>query len=66
MTKQRLDEALLTFAEAGRYIGVSRQRAHVLAKRRLLMIVRLNERNYVTLRSVKHYLRDSADKVSLF
>lgn len=55
---QMINEPFLTFAEAGRYIGVSRQYAHHLAKQRLLTIVTLNGRDYVTLRSVKHYLQD--------
>lgn len=56
---QMITEPFLTFAEAGRYLGTSRQQAHKLAKRRLLTIVTLNGRNYVTLRSVKHYQLDS-------
>lgn len=53
-----INEPFLTYAEAGRHMGVSRQRAHQLAKERLITIVTLNGRDYVTLRSVKHYLQD--------
>lgn len=52
-------ESLLTFAEAGRYLDFSRQWTHTLAKRGLLTVVRLNGRNYVTLRSVKHFAQDT-------
>lgn len=57
--RQMVTEALLTFAEAGRYLDYSRQWTHQLAKKGRLTVVRLNGRNYVTLRSVKHLEADS-------
>jgi excisionase family DNA binding protein len=56
--RQMVTEALLTFAEAGRYLECSRQWTHQLAKKGRLTVVRLNGRNYVTLRSVKHFEAD--------
>lgn len=61
--RQMVTEPLLTFAEAGRYLDFSRQWTHTLARRGELTIVKLNGRNYVTLRSVKHYLADSSVKL---
>ena len=61
--KQMIDEPVLTFAEAGRYLDLSRQRTHVLAKQGRLNMVRIGQRNYVTLRSVKHFLRDISEKI---
>jgi excisionase family DNA binding protein len=50
---QMVNEPLLTYAEAARWVGCSRQYIHSLAVRGKIPVVSLGKRRYVTLNGIR-------------